>query len=82
MNYCKKEGKKTRHINLILTAVRHYFDMLQLSPNPATGLYLRGEKQAIPHDLLAPNQLHQLYEQYQVYNERTQSNKVITRLYV
>jgi integrase/recombinase XerD len=56
--------------------------MLKISPNPAAGLYLRGEKQAIPHDLLNPNQLHQLYEQYQVYNERTQRNKVITGLYV
>jgi len=82
VNYCKSEGKKPRNINLILTAVRHYFDMLQVNPNPATGLYLRGEKQAIPHDLLDPDQLHQLYEQYPVYNERTQRNKVITGLYV
>ena len=81
-NYCKSQGKNPRNINLILTAVRHYFDMLQLNPNPATGLYLRGEKQAIPHDLLDTDQLHQLYEQYQVYNERTQRNKVITGLYV
>jgi len=80
--YCKSEGRNPRNINLILTGVRHYFDMLQLTPNPATGLYLRGEKQAIPHDLLDPNELHQLYEQYPVYNERTQRNKVITGLYV
>lgn len=82
VNYCKSEGKRARNINQILTTVRHYFDMLKLNPNPATGLYLRGEKQAIPHNLLDPNQLHQLYEQYQVYNERTQRNKVITGLYV
>lgn len=82
VNYCRSQGKNPRNINLILTAVRHYFDMLQVNPNPATGLYLRGEKQAIPHDLLDPDQLHQLYEQYPVYNERTQRNKVITGLYV
>lgn len=82
VNYCKKEGKRTRNINLILTAVRHYFDMLQLTPNPAAGLYLRGEKQAIPHDLLSAEELEELYEKHEVFNERTQRNKVITGLYV
>lgn len=82
VNYCKSEGRNPRNINLILTAVRHYFDMLQVTPNPASGLYLRGEKQAIPHDLLDSNELHQLYEKYPVYNERTQRNKVIAGLYV
>ena len=61
VNYCKSEGRKTKNINTILTAVRHYFNMLQLNPNPATGLHVRGEQQTIPHDLLTPDQLHQLY---------------------
>lgn len=82
VNYCKSEGRKTKNINTILTAVRHYFNMLQLNPNPATGLHVRGEQQTIPHDLLTPGQLHQLYEQHPVYNERTQRNKVITGFYV
>jgi len=82
INHCQKEGRAVRNINMVLTAVRHYYDMLQVSPNPASGLYLRGEAKAIPHDLLNPEELHQLYEQYPVYNERTQRNKVITGLYV
>jgi integrase/recombinase XerD len=82
MNHCRKEGRKPRNINLILTAIRHYFDMLQLNSNPASGLYIRGETKGIPSDLLSEEQLHQLYEQYQVYNERTQRNKVIAGLYV
>ena len=46
VNYCKSEGRKTKHINTILTAVRHYFNMLQsrsaIRTNPATGLHVRG----------------------------------------
>jgi integrase/recombinase XerD len=82
IRYCQKEGRNPRNINLVLTAIRHYFDMLQLPVNPASGLYVRGEIKTIPHDLLSAGQLHQLYEQYQVYNERTQRNKVIAGLYV
>ena len=82
VKHCKTKGRNPRNINIVLTAVRHYFDMLQLNPNPATGIRVRGEKQSIPHDLLSPDQLHRLYEQHPVYNERTQRNKVITGLYV
>ncbi len=56
--------------------------MLEVNPNPATGLYLRGETQSIPNNLLSTEQLDQLYDQHPVYNERTQRNKVITGLYV
>lgn len=82
IDHCKKEGRATTNINTILIAVRHYFDMQQLRVNPATGLSLRGEVRTIPHDLLSADELHQLYENYPVYNERTQRNKVITGLYV
>ncbi|ELR68187.1 phage integrase family protein [Fulvivirga imtechensis AK7] len=82
VNHCKKAGRSTSNINLILISLRHYFDMLQLRVNPATGLHLRGETRAIPHDLLSANELHRLYESYPVYNARTQRNKVITGLYV
>jgi integrase/recombinase XerD len=87
INHCKKEGRKSRNINLVLTALRHYYDMLQLKQNPASGLQVRGEVKTIPHDLLSPEALHQLYESYpdgdgHPYNERTQRNKVILGLYV
>jgi integrase/recombinase XerD len=82
INHCRGEGRKTRNINLVLTAVRHYFDMLQLNPNPASGLYIRGETKGIPNDLLTPEELEELYKKHEVFNERTQRNKVITGLYV
>lgn len=85
VGYCKKESKKPQNINTILIAVRHYFDMLSRSTigiNPATGLHVKGEVKTVPHDLLSTEQLHQLYENYPVYNERTQRNKTMAGLYV
>lgn len=82
VNYCRVAGRKTRNINMILTAIRHYFTMTGHSNNPASGLYIKGETKAIPNNLLSEEELQELHENYQVYNERTQRNKVIIGLYV
>jgi integrase/recombinase XerD len=55
--------------------------MLQ-QQNPAANLYLRGETERIPHDLLEKEMLDMLYEKYQIYDERTQRNKVMLGLYI
>jgi integrase/recombinase XerD len=81
VNHCREEGRKTRNINMILTAIRHYYTMLG-GDNPAAGLYIKGETKSIPNDLLSEEELQQLYEKYPTYNERTQRNKVITGLYI
>jgi integrase/recombinase XerD len=82
INYCRKEGRSIKNTNLVLTSLRHYYSMLQVENNPAANLYLKGEVQRIPHDLLEKEMLDYLYEKYQVYNERTQRNKVILGLYI
>jgi len=83
INHCKKAGKQTKNINLILTAVRHYYTSLAgEQTNPASGLYLRGETKTVPSKLLTADQLHALYEKHPTYDLRTQRNKVITGLYV
>ena len=82
INHCRVAGRKTRNINTVLTALRHYFTMRDHPNNPASGLYLKGETKTIPNNLLSEEELEQLYENYQVYNERTQRNKVIIGLYI
>jgi integrase/recombinase XerD len=87
INHCRKEGRSVKNTNLVLTALRHYYSMVQVDPdsyrdNPAANLYLKGEVQRIPHDLLEKEILDYLYEKYQTYNERTQRNKVILGLYI
>jgi integrase/recombinase XerD len=86
INYCRKENRSIRNTNMMLVAVRHYYSALQnlkeVDHNPAANLYLKGEVQRIPHDLLEKEMLDYLYEKYQTYNERTQRNKVILGLYI
>lgn len=86
IEHCRKQNRSTTNINRILTALRYYFGMLQgqkqRKQNPAASLYLRGETERIPHDLLERDHMNLLYEKYQVYDERTQRNKVILGLYI
>lgn len=81
INHCKSDNRKPKTINQILTAIRHYYQANQIN-NPAAGLYLKGGIDPIPNDLLTKEELNTLYESYEVYNHRTQRNKVIIGLYV
>ena len=49
---------------------------------PAAGIYLKGRKTSVPHDLLDREALDQLYENYHVTDEREQRNKVILGLLI
>lgn len=82
INHCRKKGRSIKNTNLVLTSLRHYYSLLQVEDNPTANLYLKGEVQRIPHDLLEKEMLDYLYEKYQTYNERTQRNKVILGLYI
>ena len=54
--------------NGLLTATRHYLSFLieqgERSNNPARGLVVGGERRRLPHDLLAAEQLNELYRSY------------------
>lgn len=73
-------------LNRKLGAIRKYYEWLQfegkLEKNPASGIYLKGRKRSVPHDLLDRETLDQLYENYHVTDERTQRNKVILGLLI
>jgi len=82
----KKEDKGINLINRMMLAVRYYFNYLQnegkIGYNPAVGINLKGAIRTVPHDLLSKQELEQLYECYQVNDERTHRNKVIVGLLV
>ena len=83
-DYLKKGNKNINLINRMLLAVRYYFTYLQnenkISYNPAAGIRLKGETRSIPYDLLEKKELEYLYESYEIKDERTHRNKVITGL--
>jgi len=81
IDYCRSEGKSTRNINCILTAIRHFYNFKGIT-NPASGLYLKGVPRTIPHDLLAFESLENLYHDYKSYDHRTHRNRIMLGLMV
>jgi len=83
-HYQKKDS--TGLLNRKLGAIRKYYEWSQLlgkaEKNPAAGIYLKGRKTSVPHDLLDREALDQLYENYHVTDEREQRNKVILGLLI
>lgn len=84
-----KQCRKKDGIGLLnrkLGAVRKYYEWLQFSgeveKNPASGIYLKGRRKGIPHDLLDGKTLERLYEHYQITDERSQRNKMILGLLI
>ena len=79
--HCREQGRSIKNTNLILTAIRHFYQMKGAN-NPAAGILVRGEKKTVPNDLLENGQLERLYQQYPAYDGRTKRNKVIVGLLV
>lgn len=67
---CRKEGKSSRYINHMLGAIRHYYNFLKYEDkvrmNPAAGLFLKGVRSRLPHDLLSEEQLEGLYSSFRM----------------
>jgi integrase/recombinase XerD len=85
-DHLKKDNKGIGLINRVMLAVRYYFTYLgsegQISYNPAAGISLKGTIRNVPHDLLEKAELEDLYNQYEIKDERTHRNKVIIGLLV
>jgi integrase/recombinase XerD len=84
INQCKTAGDSSKLINRKVAAVRKYYSYLQkrgrVEKNPADGLYLRTRSRRIPTGMMSSEELHRLYENYQVTDLRTARNKVILSL--
>lgn len=85
IDYYQREDS-IRLVNRKLAAIRKYYHWLQFQEvtqhNPATGLILKGNKSSVPHGLLDQAALEQLYQGYQVSDERSGRNKVILGLLI
>lgn len=84
-DYLKKESS-TPHINKILLAVRYYFSYLGKEGiteiNPAAGISLKGAIRTVPQNLLSKEELEELYNSYEVKDERSHRNKVMLSLLI
>ena len=84
INRCKSAGDSSKLINRKVAAVRKYYSYLQkrgrAEKNPVDGLYLRTRSRRIPTGMMSQEELHKLFESYQVTDQRTARNKVILSL--
>jgi integrase/recombinase XerD len=86
VDHCTTRGDSKVLINRKLSAIRKYYDYLlyqgKALKNPATGLFIKNKQHTLPSNLLTPEELTAIYDNYQVTDLRSQRNKVIIGLLV
>jgi len=82
----KRTGRSVANQNLHLRAVRQLYEALILQEkatyNPVANLHIRGDIERIPHNLLSPEQLQNIYDSYKPQTDYQLRNKVILGLYI
>lgn len=82
----RSQGESRGLIASRLTAIRWFLRWQKSeglrATNPAEGLYLKGRKRRLPHDLLEAEQLEQLYQEYPTDSMINQRNKTILGLLI
>jgi len=86
VKHCRQRGLKQDYINKLLGVVRHYYNYLkytgQMQNNPAAGLYVRGKRRRIPHDLLSAEQLEEMYIGFNQRGLAGKRNKIMLGLLI
>lgn len=86
IEHCTSQGDSKALTNHKLSAIRKYYDYLlykgKAVKNPATGLFIKNKQHTVPSNLLTPEELSAIYENYQITDLRSQRNKVIIGLLV
>lgn len=86
IDHLSGEGESKTLINRKLSAIRKYYEYLQYNgkaeKNPAAGLFIKTKHQTVPSNLLTPEELSAIYDNYQVTDLRSQRNKVMIGLLV
>ncbi len=77
-----KKEKSTNLVKRIILAVRHYYESLNLDRNPASGIHMRGNRKSIINDIISYAELTDLYNAYQILDDRSSRNKVILGILV
>jgi integrase/recombinase XerD len=83
---CQKKEQGSRYINQQLTAIRHYYNYLKyigkVKSSPAAGLFVKGSRKTVPHNLLNEDQLRALYQNLTSDEEDAKQDKAILGLMV
>jgi integrase/recombinase XerD len=83
---CHKKEHSNSFINQQLTVIRHYYNYLKyigkVKASPAAGLFVKGRKRTVPHDLLNEEQLRALYQNLSSEEEATKQDKAMLGLMI
>jgi len=86
IDYCKLEGNSKKHINSKLRSIRGFYEYLkEQNPkiiNPAANLYLKGEIQKLPSNIIDFAELEKLYQSFETTTNREKRNKIILGLLI
>lgn len=77
--------KQTRTESLtrrIILAVRHYYNSLEIDKNPASGIHIKGRRKSVVNNIVPFKELQELYDNYQILDDRDSRNKVILGLLI
>ena len=86
IDHCHLEGKSKKHINSILRSIRNFYEYLKgKNPNiinPAINLHLKGIRQKLPSNIIKFKELENLYQSFEVSDNRTKRNRIILSLLI
>jgi len=86
MQYLQGIGRSKRTVQSLLIVVRHYFTWLiaagHREDNPAAGVYVRGIVRKLPGNLLAMDELEELYRCYQLQLNVDRAKKLMLGLLI
>ena len=82
IRHLQEQEYNNRFINRVLLAVRHYYKYLGVEKNPASGIYLRGNKRLLPTGIIEYKEVQQLYADYPAKDNRSKRNRVMLGLII
>jgi integrase/recombinase XerD len=86
MKYYQKKGTSQRTIQNYLNMIRHFYDYLveqkQIEINPAAGIKLQGIKRKTLYPIFTPQELHAIYNSFEVIRLTDKRDKVMLGLLV
>jgi len=86
MRYLSEQGKSKKRVHSQLNVLRHYFTWLisegKREDNPAAGVYVRGIIRKLPGNLLAMDELEDIYRRYQLQLNVDAAKKIMLGLLI
>jgi|694.fasta_scaffold24797_5 site-specific recombinase XerD len=81
INYKRKIGNKPKTLQLIITALNHYFNFLvnenYIKDNPASNIKIKGIKRKVLQEILTPEELETIYKNYSIEKREYEQGKKV-----